>query len=614
MSGSVQNIPNDIAKTQHDKTHKRPGESDQAFRDRSIKEDVVAVAGTLGGPEASVEKNIPKATTNIVDRVVAPDITKSLSGDIHTANIQEAMKRNGVSDFSQIGPAARDLYDKTINPTLSSSPKLVQIDKITDNIVAEMRKMKPGLDPTAAKNAAHSVITDMYDMARGGENLPVPTHIDTPSIFNIKQDLNGTNAVKDYFAGNTPTDLTDMATVASRNALANTIGTAHPEIAQATKDYGLLQQGLPSVYKETNAAIAADAAKKAGADPMKYIGGKALDYLPGGPILHGVGNAVLKNPIGQKALGLGVAGVAGALGMKYLPDIVNSYNDKSTSQASNDIGANKNKELNVHDTSISQGVNPDGTFSVSNLPADKNGVKLTQGRLYIPNPSQIKDATGSTIGVDDNSYNKELATLKSQQADLNKKASDNTIVGFQHQQYQDQYKAVGDKIDALNNTHAQSVPLNKTWENITQVSGQVNSVLDDLGNVSPNVSSLNSTLNDLRRKLTGPYAGLATNLEGIQKSMNGGKLDGATKEALQSQLQAINQQLGWSFYTATKNYVGGLTTPQTNNAYQSNTGNQVINTQLPPITTNPQQDAPDGWASGAPAALKGSGLNLPAIQ
>lgn len=317
-----------------------------------------AQAGFIGMGKKATSKLPP-----IVSKVVAPDAAKSVFGAEHTAAIQDALQRNGVQDYNGIAPAAHNLYDNIIKPELFNNPKPVNIQDVSDAIVSEMRKAKPGIDPMAAERAAKSVLNDMYDRARAatGNTEPVPTHIDTPSLFGIKQGLNSTDAVKDYYNGNPPQNLTDSATVASRNAISNIIQKAHPGVAQATKDYGLLQDAVPSIYKATQdeAGNLSPWQKFRGQSPFAQIG----EF--GGAV---AGTKALLPTIGS------VVGAAGALAKPAEDSVLGALGYTPKGMAAD---SNYNTQPNKH--VAHNGIVPDLNNNY-NLP-----VQTTAGTTYMTN-------------------------------------------------------------------------------------------------------------------------------------------------------------------------------------------------------------------------------------
>jgi hypothetical protein len=223
------------------------------------------------------------------------------------------------------------------------------------------------------------------------------------------------------------------------------------------------------------------------------------------------------------------------------------------------VNNNPNNQQNPHSNSITQGVNPDGYFSVTNIPASSGEIKLdAQGKLTLPSPSQIKDASGKVIGMDTNSYNQQVDKIQKDISanESNAYSLDPTIANPA------QASIASDKaqLESLKTLHDSSAPLNTGYTFANTVSGKVSTALDMLNTTAPNVVNLNANINDLRKALDPAYAGLSQQLAIIQKEV-GNNLNAATKQVLQNELMTINQQIGYDYLTAVKTYVGGNTTP-----------------------------------------------------
>jgi hypothetical protein len=285
--------------------------------------------------------------------------------------------------------------------------------------------------------------------------------------------------------------------------------------------------------------------------------------IPGTGLIRRVGAAA----VGGDPLAMGTLGIAGAAGLyganklgllKPVEDSIAStfgYFPKSNA----DQTQNKPQGDNSHNNSITQGVNSDGYFSVTSIPASSGDVKLDAGgHITLPSPTQIKDANGQVIGIDTNSYNQQVSKLNNDIAAnrADSKSLDATIAN----PAQGRIQADQDQLDSLKTLHDSSAPLNTGYTFANTVSGKVSTALDMLNTTAPNISNLNGAINELRKSLDPAYAGLAQNLETIQKQF-GTELNGKTRDALISELSTINKQIGYDYLTAVKTYVGGNTVP-----------------------------------------------------
>lgn len=339
-----------------------------------------------------------EAIKSDIGKVIAPDASKNIYGSVKTQQIQNALRRNNVDNYTQLPQAADRLFQQKINPELSVNPKQVNLDDISNSIVGEMRKLKPGLDLNGAQQAAKRVMIDMYNSAREGTDNPVPTSIDTPSIFKIKTDLNNTEAVNNYFKGNPISSMEDLATIGARNALGKIISDAHPTIAEATRDYGLLKEAVPSLFK------ASQQGRGIGINVKGFNVG--IPSALGGPIRDMTGGAlrtagkIADSPAG-KILGPAALITAGAAGYPIVKNAINQYNQDTTGQADYGVGGNSYGETTpnsnvAHSDSLVQKYGFAKADNSGNIPLPKQTAPSGQYYTY-------SDFLGDTKGMSPNS-------------------------------------------------------------------------------------------------------------------------------------------------------------------------------------------------------------------
>jgi hypothetical protein len=260
-----------------------------------------------------------------IDETQASKATQnSKAYSVTTPDIQDAYRRNGITDPNQVYQVKQNLYDQVINPTLQTDKtrlplgELGKSDGIIPKIVKEMQRMDPTLSDIDAHNAAAPMINKITGLAQAESGGAIqPNTIGLKNILDYKTALNQSNAVSNLLNGQLPTTLPDISTVATRNILSGLVNDYAPSgISQAVKDYGLLEEGFPSYLK-------AATAERAPFSITDVALGKELGkYLP--PIVkapidltaRGVG-AAAQNPVGRLALA-GAAGAGAAIG---LPEI-----------------------------------------------------------------------------------------------------------------------------------------------------------------------------------------------------------------------------------------------------------------------------------------------------
>lgn len=350
-----------------------------------------------------------------------------------------------------------------------------------------------------------------------------------------------------------------------------------------------------------------------GGVPGAVVGGVAGSLLE--PTFSAIGNKMLP------AISKGVASTMNGLpnipqiGTSTLPPIGlmalgaekgnqgsnNNINGQNTNSPQGDNGepiTNKNTQnfQSNHVNSISQGVNPDGTFSTSNLPQTMGDTKLNpDGTVSVANPTQIKDATGKVIAIDDNDANKQIQALQNDIAKQHRiAAADPYTPGTQTSTAQ---IIAGDnaQLASLKALRDSSIPLNNAYEKISSITGKTATALKTLNAVSPNLSNLNTQIDNIQNNLDPAYASLKQQLIGIQKSIGGGNLDVKTKDALVNVLKTINQQNAFDYYRAIQKFVG---VPAGNN--MDDTSQNM--TQFPPQSNV----LPSPTSAGVPSIPQGN--------
>ncbi len=245
-----------------------------------------------------------------IDQIAASDAAKnSRAYAVTTPQIQDAYRRNGITDPAQVNQVKNNLFTQKINPVLQNDPTRIPLgtmsgtqDGIVPQIIAEMQQLQPALDNDAAGKAASGIITKLNKVAGLETDTPGATDLSLKGILNAKTDLNQSAIVK---SGQMPVEDRDIATVASRNVLQKTLQTYAPAgITQAVTDYGLLEEGFPSYLKAVENPPAGRLSQLA---KNPWIRATALglglaDYAHGGNPIEGLGQLA--------GTGLGLAGNA----------------------------------------------------------------------------------------------------------------------------------------------------------------------------------------------------------------------------------------------------------------------------------------------------------------
>lgn len=499
-----------------------------------------------------------------IGKTISPDAAKNPFGPEETIDMQNALMRNGVDNYTKAPAAARNLYDNIINPELRANPNIKPIDSVVDGytnaqgqyipgIVNEMQKLNPGLNANEAKIAANSVINDMYDISRNTGQTA--SSIDDASLLKIKTDLNSTIPVKNYYNGTPPSNDRELAMVAARKAISGQIADAHPNIAQATKDYGLISDAMPSLLR----------AHQQGRGIGLYlpnIGRVGLPSAVGGPIRDATGGTlrvagkVADTPVG-KALGVaGLIGGGAALQASGLPqEFIKNYTQQGTTQAEGNIGSNQQQKLNVH--------------IPTSIPQSLAEVKPEDG---IIDPKVLKGADGQPFASNVNTIQAQIADLNAKkklpayQFDLpntpgNKGDIDGQIATLESK------KTISENANegyaAANTFHGDIIDAKQAAQNAPST------LFKDF----PTYAALQAAFNGKYALLAQKLQNLTSNYPGIAKSLldDKGNFKAMTPEVLSKLLDGADTLAKWGYYQQLQKQMG--------------TPNQ--SPYLPPITPSP---------------------------
>lgn len=505
-------------------------------------------------PKPNVLTRMGTAITSDVGKTISPKAVDNPFGPEYTQEMHSALLRNGVDHYDQAPAAARNLYDNVIGPELKNNPKSLPLDNVVDGytnaqgvhvngVVDEMRAMDPSLDPREAKIAAADVINNMYDVSRN-TGQPAQT-IDTPSLLKIKTDLNGTNAVKNYFSGNTPSNPTQLAQVAARNSLADIVADMHPNIAQATKDYGLISDAMPSLFKaaQEGRGIGVRLGSINVGIPSA-AGGVIRDVTGGGLRLAG---QVADSPIGKVLGKAGILAGGVALGAGAVSQIAKQ---QKGSQAQDVTGGVVNQVVD-HGGTVAHPVK-----TVNDIPSVLTGLSTGDDSYQPVSPDAIQGSDGNSIGISNTAYQQQrqkLETLYGQQAVNNPQLAAQT-------------KAQIDNLDTKYNDPSNK-NLNNAYTDVTTQEQTIQTAKNTLKTVSPSLTQLfgvgKFSWDTLRTQTDPKYDTLKQELNNVVAVYPPAKdllAEAKTQKGVQNIITAAHLFVLTNYYSQLNTAAGGQTT------------------------------------------------------
>lgn len=548
------------------------------------------------GKVAPEQLNKVRVPSNVYGGETDARIQQTLQNDVPGNSVQEK--------YANLGPTMKNMGDQ-ITQGLKNDPKTVSIGDMDNYIVNNAKGWLRTQDmtPEQAISSMSTYTKQLYrDIAPGPQQNPVgvagsyvpesggsatmkgPLNISTPppqyaydnqahtfipdnmpqpgkfaesvstADINKMRLLNNQDygAVYQKMQNGSPLTTRDISIKLAHDTFKDVLGDLHPDLS-------VLISKQHDLFTLADEAKLGNLAAKEGLPPPEppwYQKGAAGTALKLGGAAAGIG-------VGAKELGVpGLVGAGVAAGAQALSGVPNEiagafgYAPKSQAQQPEQ----QKQGQNSHATSITQGVNPDNSFSVSSIPQSVGDVKLNaDGSVNVANPTQIKDATGKVIALDQNDANKQIQAL---QDDISKQhkiaAADPYTPGTQTSTSQT-IAADNAQLDSLKTLSSSSAPLNEAYIHVNTITGKTATALRTLNTTAPNLSNLSGQINDLQNSLDPAYAGLKQQLVGIQKEIQGGNLDVKTKAALDSVLRTINQQNVFDYYQAIQGFVGART-------------------------------------------------------
>jgi hypothetical protein len=543
-------------------------------------------------PNRAPVSEIKTSDANDISRTVSPKATADPYGPVHTQEMQDALTRNGVTNYSKAPAAAKKIYDGVINPEFESNPKTIALDDVVNGyknakgeyvpgIVKEMQLLNPELDAREAKEAAADMINKTYNISRNTTGNA--TGITDKSLFDIKTNLNGTTAVKNYYKGTIPTSTSQLAQVAARDSISNIIADLHPNIAQATRDYGLIDDAMPSLFKAYQDPIAKPS---------------LLDKIPG-PLKNRFLLAGLAIPtiIGGSAVAAEKINPGSAPSPSDYPNQqVDSTSAQLVSNPTKQVGkipqntTQPNQGQVSHSTIISPAVNSD-PYS---LPTEYRDIDPS--KMPVSDPTTMKMANGAPVSI----------------SEADHRAQDKWIVDYRAAHPNDITATENaDRAQKINNDsfHPDMIKSTQDAKNAQKL---YNDAMGLLNNKKAGVLDKPNPLDvfqiggvgfeTLHGGLSGRYKQLKRDFADLGLKLDESGTPDAAKDDLTKKLQIImskhNQMI--------KTYVGNK--PSGASGTNSLSTTSTIPTNIPPGGAVPAtlHDAPAGWASGGPVPLRGA--------
>lgn len=553
----------------------------------------------------------PNVLTKLANKVKS-DINQATPADIasnpramqEAGPMQATLAKYNVYNASQAGPAMDRIYSQYINPEMSRNPKMIPLDSsnasgtglpaLVPTVVKEMQKLEPGLNEREANLAASKYLNNLYDVARNDQTTPtnsptVPGFIDSPSVLQMRTSLNNTRAVQQYFKDGSINNTSDLAAVASRNALSKVLDAAHPEISQAIKDYGTIKEAYPSLFKASMQhtpaynlpAIGLNMAKSATSGTLRAAG-KMADTpggklaLQGGAITAGLGGAYLVGK-GNPNQGQNTQGNNQGNGIK------------TNNQSSGDLNSTNHTQI---------------------IPQTIDDIKPdSKGNYNVVDPYQLKDQTGSPKFIGDKEYSNQIAQNNALIAQKTTQLADPSIRfnPIKSAQVQSEITNLQTENSSLDQKHQSSSAVNSAYNAAKNLNNQFDAADQTLKDTSPSIFTgislpyIGAEAAKYREATDPKYSALVQKLQQLESNagLPSGSLykPGQTKEVLQANLEAARKNTLNTFYT-------GLNTSLAGNQTSAPSAPPVANNALPPVNT------PTNSAVYAPMA---NNLPLPPI-
>lgn len=479
-----------------------------------IGEGVGALKGRLTPGVKTAPEALPAKpglfTKNDVNEAVPSDIAKNPYAQEDIAPMQDALRKYNISNASQASQGLKSIYDNVINPELKNNPQVVPLDDVTGGIVQEMKKMQPGLDTREAMNAAHRSIIDMYNVGKNTTENIVPSGIGTSDLLNLKTAANQTLPVKNFYNnGVIPTSPTDLGTLAASKALTKIVAKYHPNIAEATRDYGLINDAYPSLYKASQLP------------PTNYLPPAVNALLP--PQAATKVNTAIPNIMNStKQVGVGMRGV-GTSGMLPLAGSTFAGSNNPSTNVPNSQSTEINSNQSDHNTSITQ-----------------SGVNSTGARYNVPSPQ----SQGLAMTVQDYA---------------NKKAQVQKIIEEEKLNNPQQASIDQGKLDAWDTQQQATQPLAVAYVKTNQALGFANQAYNLAQSAAPDLLSLNGSYDKLRKSTDPKYTQLYTTLQALQGATGIDLSASKTKDDLLANIDQAASIATTQYQATLQQQIGGNT-------------------------------------------------------
>jgi hypothetical protein len=442
-------------------------------------------------------------------------------------------------------------------------------------------------------HANNALIGETNNLTQGGADIEGNASITGNQLVDLRKGANQQAPAKVPYGSTNPIPYVRKAIA---QGYSDAMGNLDPDINNLYQQYGSVKRigEMPDTFRNQNL----EALKIPGIN--KGIPGSGMLRRGAASALNGSSAAKIVGGVGL----LGGVGAAGYIGAKAQDKQTNAAGDNQTNPPQQDH--NNSPVSNSGITQVGGNVNDkDYGMSVSQIPQSMQDVKLNgDGTINVAPPSMIKDASGKTIAMDQNSVNKQIEALNSSNASLQTDA--NSLDPVVAKRAQGQIAENNDQLASLNNLATSDKPLYDSYNKVKTVTGATSQALQMLNSSSPNISNLNGQIDTVQNSLDPAYAGLKQQLSGIQQQIAGGNLDVKTKGALQSVLEEINQQNAFDYYQAINTYASPTDTTTPQSTFSGGNASFAPAPSLPPITAPSNYSSITGGTNTAPS--------LPAIQ
>lgn len=231
--------------------------SENAVKDitPSMQELKAVNTGTTLDDVLNIPKKIGKNMRDSINNIeIDPGLNAAAREDKINTVVNKYTTGSPADKYRQIGPAAQKLYTDIIEPELQKNSKGITTKAVEDAFTDYLDKNKISLGTTdkGPREVANKFLSDVFTSE--DHKSIIPEKIQTDRLFQLKQELSANNGMQRIFnklqdANAGPLTDEEKVKLAAWSTLDDIIAKEHPNIKQATQEYGLLKEAAKSLSK-----------------------------------------------------------------------------------------------------------------------------------------------------------------------------------------------------------------------------------------------------------------------------------------------------------------------------------------------------------------------------